>query len=315
MKKSKHLKRPRHLKFIITLVVLAVLMGCVYYKYTRSFSYQYAKARQADVEKDYETAVSHYLKALETDETDVKVLCEIGDDYIKLKRPAMAEQFLLRAVKADGSYERPFQLILKLYESQGAYNKMEKIYAYATTDDVKAIFKDYLIKPPVFSQEGGDYDDDVMLTLSLPEDAEDDWQIFYTTDGKAPNGVNGHLYDGNYIYLTEGKTKVRVVCRNSNGKFGEVASETFNIEYKAPNEPTVSPNGGDFTKKTKVTITADSDCTIYYSWKNQKPDQKSKKYTKAITVPKGYHVLSVVAYDRHGLKSKTYHMSFSYYPE
>ena len=309
------MKKTKHLKLIIFLLILLALMGLVYYRYTRSFSYQYAAARKADSEKDYETAISHYLKALSTDDTDVKVLCEIGDDYIKLKRPAMAETYLLRAVKADGSYERSFQLILKLYESEGAYDKMEKIYAYATTKDVKAIFKDYLIKPPVFSIEGGEFEDDVTLTLSLPEDADDDWQIFYTTDGKAPNGVNGHLYDGNSIYLTEGKTTVKAVCRNSNGKFGEVTSETYKITYVKPNEPSVTPNGGDFTKKTKLTITADSDCTIYYSWTNQKPDQKSEVYTEPITVPKGYHVLSVVAYDRHGLKSKTYHMGFSYYPK
>lgn len=309
------MKKTKHLKLIIFLLILLALMGLVYYRYTRSFSYQYAAARKADSEKDYETAISHYLKALSTDDTDVKVLCEIGDDYIKLKRPAMAETYLLRAVKADGSYERSFQLILKLYESEGAYDKMEKIYAYATTKDVKAIFKDYLIKPPVFSIEGGEFEDDVTLTLSLPEDADDDWQIFYTTDGKAPNGVNGHLYDGNSIYLTEGKTTVKAVCRNSNGKFGEVTSETYKITYVKPNEPSVTPKGGDFTKKTKLTITADSDCTIYYSWTNQKPDQKSEVYTEPITVPKGYHVLSVVAYDRHGLKSKTYHMGFSYYPK
>lgn len=309
------MKKPRHLKLIIILAILIVLMGFVYYRYTQSFSYQYTAARQADAKKDYDAAIPHYLKALESDQNDVKVLCALGNDYIRLKRPGMAENYLLRAVKSNGSYERAFELLLKLYESEAAYNKMEDIYQYAESDQVKTLFKDYLIKPPVFSVDGGKFSDDVTLTLSLPEDADDDYQIFYTTDGKAPNGVNGHLYDGTSLYLTEGKTKVRAVCRNSNGKFGEVASETYTIKYVKPDEPKVSPNGGDFTKKTKVKINAASDCTVYYSWKNQKPDERAKKYTKEITVPKGYHVLSVVAIDRHGLKSKTYHMGFSYYPD
>ena len=309
------MKKPRHLKLIIILAILIVLMGFVYYRYTQSFSYQYTAARQADAKKDYDAAIPHYLKALESDQNDVKVLCALGNDYIRLKRPGMAENYLLRAVKSNGSYERAFEPLLKLYESEAAYNKMEDIYQYAESDQVKTLFKDYLIKPPVFLVDGGKFSDDVTLTLSLPDDADDDYQIFYTTDGKAPNGVNGHLYDGTSLYLTEGQTKVRAVCRNSNGKFGEVASETYTIKYVKPDEPKVSPNGGDFTKKTKVKINAASDCTVYYSWKNQKPDERSKKYTKEITVPKGYHVLSVVAIDRHGLKSKTYHMGFSYYPD
>ena len=309
--KTRNKHKPKHLKLIIVLAIFIALMAFVSYRYTQSFSYQYTAARQADAKKDYETAVRHYLNALSTDDTDVKVLCAIGNDYIKLKCPAMAETYLRKAVRENGSYERAFRLLLELYEDEAAYNKMETAYTFAKSDEVKEMFKDYLIRPPVFSMKGGKFSDDVTLSLSLPEGG-DDYEIFYTTDGKAPNGIHGHLYDGE-IYLTEGKTKVRAVCRNSNGKFGEVAQETFTIKYEKPEEPTVKPNGGDFSKKTKVKITAGSDCTIYYSWKNQKPAQKSKKYTKPITVPKGYHVLSVVAIDRHGLKSKTYHMGFSFY--
>ena len=197
------MKKPRHLKLIIILAILIVLMGFVYYRYTQSFSYQYTAARQADAKKDYDAAIPHYLKALESDQNDVKVLCALGNDYIRLKRPGMAENYLLRAVKSNGSYERAFELLLKLYESEAAYNKMEDIYQYAESDQVKTLFKDYLIKPPVFSVDGGKFSDDVTLTLSLPDDADDDYQIFYTTDGKAPNGVNGHLYDGTSLYLTD----------------------------------------------------------------------------------------------------------------
>ncbi|MQN00692.1 MAG: hypothetical protein DUD27_07485 [Lachnospiraceae bacterium] len=309
------MRKPRHFKLIIVLAVLVALMGIVYFRYTHSFSYQYTAARQADANKDYDKAIVHYRRALGSDPEDIKTLCALGEDYLKTKHPASAEIYLLRAVKLDGKYEKSFELLLKLYESEGDYNRMENIYKYAKSDSVKKIFKDYLIKPPEFSVKGGKFSDDVSLTLSLPKDADEDYQIFYTTDGKAPNGVHGHLYDGSVIFLTQGKTKVRAVCRNKNGKFGEVSAETFNIKYIKPEEPKVTPNGGTFKKKTKVKITAGEDCTIYYSWTNKNPDKKSKKYTKKITVPKGYHVLSVVAYDKHELKSKTYHMGFMYYPE
>lgn len=309
IRKNKH--KPGHLKLIIVLAVFVVLMVFVYYRYTQTFSYQYTAAKQADQKKNYEEAIGHYQNALRSDNSDVRVLYALANDYSRLKRTSMAERYLLRAIKTDGTYLRAFRLLLTIYEDNGDYEKMEAAYQYASSDEVKELFRDYLIRPPVFSVEGGKFDDDVTLTLGLPEGGED-YEIFYTTDGKAPNGVNGHLYDG-VIYLTEGKTRVRAVCRNDNGKFGEVAEQTYQIKYVKPSEPKVSPNGGDFTEKTKVTITADEDCTLYYSWKNQKPTQKSKKYTGPITVPEGYHVLSVVAYDRHGLKSKTYHMGFSYY--
>lgn len=294
---------------------MLALMALIYYQYTRSFSYQYTAGRQADARKEYAEAMSHYKMALSKDETDARVLVALGNDCIRLKLNKQAEDYLLRAVKINGQYERAFRLLLQLYEKNGDYDSMEAALKYAGNDNVKRIFNDYLIRPPVFSVIGGRYDDDVILSLDLPEGG-DDYEIFYTTDGKAPNGVNGHLYDGT-IYLTEGKTKVRAVCRNANGKFGAVAQETYTIKYKAPEEPVVTPDGGEFTKETKVKITADPECSIYYVWakKSETPDREDYKYTKEITIPKGYNVLSVVAIDRHDKKSKVYHMGFSYYPD
>lgn len=303
-------------KLAIGLIIVLALMGFIYYQYTRSFSYQYAAGRQAEEKKDYFAAVQHYQQALKKDNTDTRTLFAIGNVYYKMgSQKVLAENYLLRAVKLDGNYTRALRLLLQIYESDGAYDKMETVQQYAKSDEARAVFKDYLIRPPVYSQEGGTYDDDIMLTLSTPEGG-DDYEIFYTTDGKAPNGVHGHLYDGS-IYLTEGKTRVRAVCRNANGKFGEVESHTYTIKYKTPSEPKASPDGGEFTSEKKVTLMADEGTTIYYSWskKSRTPDTSDKVYTEPVTIPEGYNVLSAVAIDRHGKKSKVYHMGFSYYPD
>lgn len=303
-------------KIAIGLIIVLALMGFIYYQYTRSFSYQYTAGRQAEEKKEYYDATLHYHNALEKNPSDTRTLFALGNVYYKMgSQKQLAEQYLLRAVKLDGSYTRAFRLLLQIYESDGAYDRMESAQQYAKGDEAKAIFKDYLIRPPVFSVSGGTYDDDILLTLSAPEGG-DDYEIFYTTDGKAPNGVHGHLYDGS-IYLTEGKTRVRAVCRNSNGKFGEVESHTYTIRYKTPSEPKASPDGGEFTSEKKVTLTADEGTTIYYSWskKSRMPDTSDNVYTEPVKIPKGYNVLSAIAVDRHGNKSKVYHMGFSYYPD
>lgn len=303
-------------KLSIGIIIVIGLMGLIYYQYTTSFSYQYTQGRAAETKKEYSSAVLHYRRALEKKPEDVRTLYSLGNVYSRLGgQKELAKSFLLKAVSLDGNYTKAFSLLLKLYESDGDYDSMEKVLKYADGEEAKAVFNDFLIKPPVFSQPSGSYDDDIVLTLETPED-ESDYQIFYTTDGKAPNGVHGHLYDGS-LYLTEGKNVVKAVCRNTNGKFGEVEKRVYRIKYKTPAEPKADPNGGKFTKKKKVTLTADDGCFIYYSWsrKSRTPDASDHKYSEPIEIPKGYHVLSAVAIDRHGKRSKVYHMGFSYYPD
>ena len=295
---------------IILILVLLSLFALVWYLYVCSFSYQYAAGKKADSNGDYEKAMNHYLNALHRDDSDPRILVALGNDAMQLGRKKTAESYLLSAVKKDGSYARGFTLLLTLYEQEGNYDKMKEALSYATTDRTKEIFKDYLILPPTFSQEAGKYDDDVELTLTPPEG--EDYDIFYTLDGSSPNGEGARMYQ-EPILLTEGKTTIKAVCRNANGKFGKVVKATYKIKYAQPSVPKISPDGGSFDKPTKVTLSSDrEDDEIYYTWNGSDPTDKSSLYSGPISVPEGNQILSVMVIDRHGKSSKIVRSSFKY---
>lgn len=304
-------KRKRIPKRIVILILaLFAIFALVWYLYVCSFSYQYAAGKKADANGDYKKAMSHYLNALHKDDSDPKILVALGNDAMHLGKNKTAENYLLTAVKKDGSYARGFTLLLTLYEKEGNYEGMKQALSYATTDQVKEIFKDYLILPPMFSEKHGSYEDDIQLTLAPPEGEE--YDIFYTLDGSSPTGEKARMYQ-EPILLTEGKTVVKAVCRNANGKFGKIIKSTYKIKYKTPSAPVISPDGGTFDKNTKVTIKAErEDDEIYYTWDGSDPTDKSRLYSGPIYVPEGNHILSVMVIDRHGNSSKIVRSSFKY---
>lgn len=308
--KKKKKNNSRTKKIVIVFVILFAFMAVLYYFYTNSFSYQYAAGRKAQSRKNYETALEHYQNALEKEPDDVATLTSAGNSEYRLGNEDEAKDYLMQAVKADSTYENAFESLLKIYEKDGDYEAMNNLLEYAGNDKVRSLFEDYLILPPDYSTEGGDYDDDIELTLTPPEGK--DYDIFYTTDGSTPDGENGILYT-EPIEITEGETTITTVCRNSNGKYGEVTSQTYNIEYVKPDSPVVTPDGGKFSKKTTVTIQCNTvDVDIYYTWDGSDPTERDKQYNGPITVPKGNNILSVIAVDKHGLKSSIVRYSFKY---
>lgn len=308
--KAKKPKKKISKKVVLFLLALIAILALVWYLYVCSFSYQYAAGRKADANGDYNKAMSHYLNALHRDDSDPRILAALGNDAMHLGKKKTAESYLLSAVKKDGNYARAFTLLLTLYEQEGNYEKMQAALSYATTNRTKEIFADYLILPPVLSQAEGKYDDDVELTLTPPEG--EDYDIFYTTDGSSPNSAGGRMYQ-EPILLTEGKTVVKAVCRNKNGKFGQVIRAKYKITYKEPSAPQISPDGGTFHEKTKVTILSENeDDEIYYTWDGSDPTDKSRQYTAPIVVPDGNQILSVIVIDRHGKSSKIVRSSFKY---
>ena len=80
--------------------------------------------------------------------------------------------------------------------------------------------------------------------------------------------------------------------------------------------PVVEQDGhGDTAQETELYITAQENCSIYYTWDGSDPTENSEKYTEPILVPEGDWVLSVVAIsDKTGLRSEIYRSEFSYHP-
>ena len=95
-----------------------------------------------------------------------------------------------------------------------------------------------------------------------------------------------------------------------------MATAQYHVEENPPSYPSVSPDGGEIWGETYVTITAEENCSIYYTWDGSDPTEASAKYMEPLLVPEGNNVLSVlVVNDKNGLSSEIYRSNFIYVPQ
>ena len=142
-------------------------------------------------------------------------------------------------------------------------------------------------------------------------------KIYYTLDGSNPT-TNGILYvSPEKIEISDaGMHTVKLAAMNSIGVYSDVVTETFIIQYEAPADPEVSPNGGTFYSPEYVYITVPDGCSAYYTWDRSDPTTNSEKYIASILIPEGYNILSVIIVDdTTGLSSAIYRGVFEYTAE
>ena len=109
---------------------------------------------------------------------------------------------------------------------------------------------------------------------------------------------------------------MKAVCKNDYGIYSDVATRTYRLVSRPPAYPTVTPNGGTVTAMTYVSISAEEDCNIYYTWDGTDPTASSDRYVQPIEVPEGNNILSVLVINRRtGLSSQIYRTNFIYSPE
>ena len=293
----------------IMLIIFGVLVGV--FVYTHSYDYYVNKAKTAFKEKEYTQAISYYHSAIRKNEN--------YDIYIELGKAQQAGEFY---DEAEASYKKAFELnpkneelitlLVLLYTETNNYEKLEEMLDWELTEEQLEIVNEYGIFAPDFSLPGGTYHDDVEVALSGKEGCS----IYYTLDGTQPSSHNGVLYEKPIQISKQGTTIINAVSVNEDGKYGIVSSQTYEITYEAPKEPTFSPTGGRITKETYITITCDSeDVKIYYTWDGSLPTANSALYeNNPILVPEGNNILSVIAINSHGLSSDVVKGNYIYLP-
>lgn len=124
---------------------------------------------------------------------------------------------------------------------------------------------------PTFSPTGGQVAYGTTVTITAPAGC----YVNYTTDGSDPTtSSTATLTDGNTATLTiNADMTIRAISIDGNALESSEASATYTILH--PNAPTFSPNGGQVTEGTTVTITAPTGCTILYTTDGTDPYESS----------------------------------------
>ena len=139
------------------------------------------------------------------------------------------------------------------------------------------------------------------------------YDIYFTTDGSDPE--NGELYMEPLVF-TDGTTRLRAVCIDSEDRIGFELDETYVISYEPPEAPKIIPESGTYAEAESIVIWANAkNAAIYYAWDDDIPTVNSAMYTEPIEMPVGNHILSVIVINSHGLSSEIVRVNYDYEPQ
>ena len=317
-KKTKK-KKKSHLALIVCccLIITGAAVGIAVKLYidnknANSYDYQIEMAEKERVDRNYENALRYYKTALALQPDDIKVREAMAEIYTSQKEYDSALVLYMEILQLDKTNKEAYQHLISIYDEMGDYDSILSLKEDVTDENILALFDDYEVGEPIISPLSGQYDD--YITVVIYSIAGND--IYYTTDGTVPDKENGIPYPQGGIPLNHtGNFEINAVCCNEKGIYSDIVTEEYQIQFKKPDLPSVSPDGGVFSEETTVTITQQKDCTIYYTWDFTDPTTESAVYTEPIVVPEGDYVLSVMAVNnKTGLVSDIYRVNFGYHP-
>ncbi|MCR5098928.1 MAG: chitobiase/beta-hexosaminidase C-terminal domain-containing protein [Lachnospiraceae bacterium] len=298
------------LLFMGMFAILIVGFVSIYY-YTHTYGFLINQGKAAADAENYDSAIGYYREALAETTDPGESLILIAQAQVGAGYTDEAEKTLFELLDLDENNLIAFSILAEMYNENDDLDGLESLVPLAVSEEQKKLIDDMVIPTPEFSIPGGEFKDDIELTIS----AEAGFDIYYTMDGSTPSAQNGKKYDGEPIMLSVGSTQISAVCIRGDKKAGRPASETYTIIYEAPSLPVVSPSGGRLTRQTSVTITTDSlYADLYYTWDGTIPTSASRHYEGPIEVPEGNSILSVIAIDKHGLISPVLQVNYIYLP-
>ena len=288
---------------IIALVILIVFLVL----YLTSYDHYVAKGKAADTKEEYTEALTYYNRAIKKNDAKAKAKILAANDYMKLTEYDKAEELLLSVIEKDSDNVAAYKSLIVLYLTTGSYDKLDFLQAQVTNQKIIDLFNDHLVSAPVFSVDGGKYDDDVIIELHAKTG-----KIYYTLDGSDPT-EGGILYTEPFT-LKEGTTTVQAVCEDGE-KVSEVIAKRYKISYADPEAPVVIPAGGSFATTTTITVEVPEGASVYYTWDGTTPTQSSAKYTAPIDMMEGNNILSLLLVDKHGKTSNVSEYNYKYIPQ
>lgn len=153
------------------------------------------------------------------------------------------------------------------------------------------------VQRPEFELAGGQYS----YYISVGIISEVNGEIYYTLDGTSPNEFSNVYKEP--IPLEEGTTVVRAFVMDENGNSSEIVSEVYEIEFGAPDAPTIFPESGDYVGEQYIRILVPDGCLGYYTLDGSDPTESSELYTGEFLMPTGTTVLRAMLEDENGALS------------
>lgn len=317
-KKKMSKKKVLGLIFLIIVLMAATSVGTLAVKksiMTGKFDKYYNIGEKYYKEENYEYAKSQYILASSnafTKEQKIKAyekVCQVDEILGKYDEEEM--KYLEYLIDVDNQNIDYYKKLIVLYQNNDMDSNIKTLVNSAPANLRKEL-ENFDGTVPSASVKAGTYDKPIEVKLS----ASDDVKIYYTTDGSDPSdSVSRKKYSGTISFATEGTYTLRAYSVDKNKKKSKEAAYKYILEFKKINEPTVDLKSGEYSTQEKITVTADSGCSVYFTTDGTTPTKKSQLYTEPIKIPKKNSIYCFVAIDDQGITSSVVTRAYNYVPK
>jgi alpha-tubulin suppressor-like RCC1 family protein len=184
------------------------------------------------------------------------------------------------------------------------------------TIPVTARYRAYVpgLPSPVITPPGGNFEDEVTVSIAMPEGADTGTALRYTTDGTNVTEKSPH-YTEPFVMPYSGEVRARAF--RSGALPSEQVSETYNIQYpntmmpvtiKADREPDYVREDGTPVWKESVSVileTATPEAQIYYTLDGTTVSQSSSTYRRPILLFRSTELAARAYKPKHNLVAST----------
>lgn len=297
-------------RLVITLSVLFVLATGFLIVYFSRLAYKEESvqskielAKAAYANSEYTEAANLYDDVLK-EQKDSELIIAYADCLFEMGETDRALSNYYAAIDMDPDSEMAYARIIAMYESQEAYEEINALLSGSNSEKIRTQFQNYLAITPVYSYEGGHYNQVIPLKITAPTTGD----VYYTLNGTDPMRY-GILYT-TPIFLRSGVYNVRSVYINDFGICSDYANAQFIIEGTKPKEPEVSLESGLYTSPQKISVEVPDGCTVYYTTNGSVPNENSFIYGEPIPMKEGVTNYRFVSISEEGVHSEVVARSY-----
>ena len=315
---TKRKKKNTKLVVFITLAcIIMAIVGTVLFKYftmTADFDKYYKAGNTYFNEKNYQDARTQFLNAAQnafTNNQKIKAYNMVYNSDDNIGGYEKEEISYLEAlIDLDNSNVEYYKSLIVLYQNNDMESKIDSLIAGAPSS-VQEKLKDFDGTIPVADVPAGKYDKPITVKLTSSGDVT----IYYTLDGsRVEDSPSRKKYIKPIVFDEEDSFTLRAASKDKRDKFSKELKVKYDIDFGKVNAPSINLDSGKYSEQKKIEVSCDDNCTIYYTKDGTTPTKKSKKYKKAIKLPKGTSLYYFVACNEDGIYSDVVTRAFEYAP-
>ena len=212
-----------------------------------------------------------------------------------------------------------YRNLIRMYQEEGlnaeALALMQNASDKTGRQEFGIMLREYTPTAPVFSKLAGRYNEEIDVTISVP----DQETVYYTLDGTDPSET-GQIYEkGLVIHVPEGKMTLKAIGFTEDGVPTEQVEANYTVIIPTPAAPKANYASGKYKKAPKVSLRpGDEDAkknkeivAIYYTLDGRQATTASTLYTEPIQLPVGDCELRAISVAQNGKVSYEMRVTYS----